>query len=1473
MLVKTCCSCIDSPDFIYLHLNRSIKTRTNRSLIIDEIKPKGSIFAVDLDSSDRCPVELHRPHKTFVDTVESVYDSITKERIVRPRKFYSDVFGSCNGLLAMYNANGISLWNQSTKKHQIIPKFWNHDEYDGCDKILVGFGHDSINNDYKSLIICDQRQFQAFEEFQSIVSPMKFDYDIFIEILCRLPIETLLRFRCLSKRCCSFIDSPDFINLHLNRSIKTSTNRSLIIDEIKPEGSIFAVDLDSSDRCPVELHRPHKPFAARTVYDYITVATAENVYYDIIAKERIFRPRKFSSDVFGSCNGLLAMYNGNGMSLWNPSTKKHQILPKFWSHDECNVCDRITVGFGYDSINNDYKVIMMFQHKGMSLHYIKNPKIRVMVYSLKEKRVDNVILAFDLGNEKFCELPKPHSNGYEVYCLRVAELRGSLAISCSCMGTAVEVWVMKEYGITESWTKLFRIYYEQLGISDLSTSYLKPLCYSKTGDEVLLDDQYGVYSVLYDLEQKSAKRVTIFRSPPEPESEIPVKISANICVRSLVPVNLILDCAAQDLTTEDISSRSNKDESPLRRNKDAVFLGLSKGVIRSEIRTLPSNSSKLSTTEIRHLQGVAKVIDYFVGGSMHLSEESLGLVIGLETVHTVWSALKDAYAQDSQEREFTLRQQLTYFRKDENRSITEHLRLFKELCDSLAAIGKKVPDEEKVFCLLTSLGPQYETFTTTMLKPPRPNFNELNSSSNSSNRRPRFNSQGRGFQAQQTQNPFPNKESYSSQRRPPPAGRRRMTPAERELYKNEVCQYCNRDGHIAKICWWIPQEKQSSPAQALSALTLDTDVVDTDWVADSGASNHMTGNKNLFHKLTDYYGPDSITIGDGTFLSIDGVGMTSIEQKQKLSLSNVFSVPALKKNLLSVGQLTDDYPVNCEFSNVSISVKDRQTGQLMDSWLPSAEITDFPLSSEESAGPDVLPVPIPATHDNRTIGDHETESDPTSESPLAAHHSHSDAVQDDGMHLEQAEQEQLSPPPLFLSNRVEDTVQNSLAAEDVVGKQVAAIESDSVFLSSPTNTHVPGTSMIDGTVISLPTVHTDQEELLPEVCSSSLAEISAEQVQDEALQPRHSMVTRSQSGIVKPNPNLADPSLFVMHTSTGVLVLLIYVDDMLLTGSSMALVQNFLQVLSKEFSMKDLGPLHHFLGIQIQSTDSGLQLNQTRYAYSILERAQMVDCQPMPTPLVQRHDAVTDPTPVADPTFFRGLVGSLQYLTLTRPDLSYSVNYISQFMHSPTLSHLKYVRRILRYLKGTIHFGLFFKKDTSLVLSAFSDADWAGCPTTRRSTTGYCTFLGCNIISWCAKKQHTVARSSTEAEYRSMAHTAAELTWLGYLLQDLQIYPKQPPILYGDNLSALHLTVNPVLHSRSKHVALDYHYVRERVAQGVLITRYIPSAYQIADIFTKSMTKARLAQFRRKLCLHPGHSLRGDINSRSNKDESASQEK
>ena len=220
----------------------------------------------------------------------------------------------------------------------------------------------------------------------------------------------------------------------------------------------------------------------------------------------------------------------------------------------------------------------------------------------------------------------------------------------------------------------------------------------------------------------------------------------------------------------------------------------------------------------------------------------------------------------------------------------------------------------------------------------------------------------------------------------------------------------------------------------------------------------------------------------------------------------------------------------------------------------------------------------------------------------------------------------------------------------------------------------------------------------------------------------------------------------------------------------------------------------------------------------------MVGCKPMSTPLethpkLPSHDLLLD-----DPSHYRGIVGALQYLTLTRPDLSYSVNYVSQFMHAPTLGHLKLVRRILRYVKGTIDIGLHLSSHTNLSLCAFSYADWAGCPTTRRSTTGYYTFLGTNLISWCAKKQHTISHSSTEAEYRAMANTTAEITWLTYILKDLRIPLSSPPTLYCDNLSALYMTINPVFHARSKHIELDYHFVRERVALGLLVTKHVSTA-------------------------------------------------
>ncbi|GKV29023.1 hypothetical protein SLEP1_g38002 [Rubroshorea leprosula] len=169
---------------------------------------------------------------------------------------------------------------------------------------------------------------------------------------------------------------------------------------------------------------------------------------------------------------------------------------------------------------------------------------------------------------------------------------------------------------------------------------------------------------------------------------------------------------------------------------------------------------------------------------------------------------------------------------------------------------------------------------------------------------------------------------------------------------------------------------------------------------------------------------------------------------------------------------------------------------------------------------------------------------------------------------------------------------------------------------------------------------------------------------------------------------------------------------------------------------------------------------------------------------------------------------------------------------------------------------------STFTLYAFSDADWAGCPITRRFTTGYCTLLGGNCISWCAKKQPTISLSSAEAEYKSMASTTAEITWLTYLLQDIGIYIPNPPILHCDNISALHMTVNHVFHGRTKHVEMDYHFVREKVAFGNLVTQYVSSSSQLADIFTKPLPRTSFNELRTKLGLSllPRPSLRGSVN-------------
>ncbi|KAL0703046.1 hypothetical protein Bca4012_069471 [Brassica carinata] len=227
-------------------------------------------------------------------------------------------------------------------------------------------------------------------------------------------------------------------------------------------------------------------------------------------------------------------------------------------------------------------------------------------------------------------------------------------------------------------------------------------------------------------------------------------------------------------------------------------------------------------------------------------------------------------------------------------------------------------------------------------------------------------------------------------------------------------------------------------------------------------------------------------------------------------------------------------------------------------------------------------------------------------------------------------------------------------------------------------------------------------------------------------------------------------------------------------------------------------------------------------------------------------------TLLSDPSKFRQLIGSLQYLQFTRLDIAYAVNKLSQFMHKPTEDHWQAAKRILRYLAGTPTHGLFFSATNKLVLHAYSDADWAGDSDDFVSTNSYIIYLGQHPISWASKKQNGVARSSTEAEYRAVANAAAEIAWICNLLTELGIPLLSPPTLRCDNVGATFLCANPVFHSRMKHIAIDYHFVRGQVQRGALKVPHVNTRDQLADALTKPLARARFLELRNKIGVTSG---------------------
>jgi hypothetical protein len=269
---------------------------------------------------------------------------------------------------------------------------------------------------------------------------------------------------------------------------------------------------------------------------------------------------------------------------------------------------------------------------------------------------------------------------------------------------------------------------------------------------------------------------------------------------------------------------------------------------------------------------------------------------------------------------------------------------------------------------------------------------------------------------------------------------------------------------------------------------------------------------------------------------------------------------------------------------------------------------------------------------------------------------------------------------------------------------------------------------------------------------------------------------------------------------------MVTIDDIIVTTA----INDLILSLHVELKLKDLGAFSYFLGVHVHHDHRHLHLSQSKYIADLLHRFNMVGVKPDLAPYTSgKRLTASNGDPLPDPSLYRHIIGAFQYCTFTRLDISFSINQLCQFLHYLTMAHLRAAKKVLHYLKGTPDFGLLFTKGP-MHLHAYCDFDWAGDSSDCQSTGGYGISLGSNLISWQVKKQLVVSCSSTKAEYRSPAITTTELYWLEMLFQELHVPFLVPPQVWHDNMGVIALASNPIYHARTKHVEVDYHFIREK---------------------------------------------------------------
>ncbi|CAM8965989.1 unnamed protein product [Rhodiola kirilowii] len=316
-----------------------------------------------------------------------------------------------------------------------------------------------------------------------------------------------------------------------------------------------------------------------------------------------------------------------------------------------------------------------------------------------------------------------------------------------------------------------------------------------------------------------------------------------------------------------------------------------------------------------------------------------------------------------------------------------------------------------------------------------------------------------------------------------------------------------------------------------------------------------------------------------------------------------------------------------------------------------------------------------------------------------------------------------------------------------------------------------------------------------------------------------------------------DHTLFIMKTDGKLLMVSLYVDDLLYTGSDELLCKEFKCSMNREFEMTDLGEMRYFLGVEVRQNSKGIHLCQSKYAKEVLERFNMWNCNAAKNPIVPgtKLSREGDDSKV-DSTIYKQLVGCLMYLTVTRPDIMFVVCLISRFMAHPMEEHLMIAKRVLRYLKGTLNYGLFYKRECGLGLKAYTDSDYASDINDRKSTSGYVFLLSGAAVCWSSRKQAIVTLSSTEAEYVAAVACACHCVWVRAVLIQLG-YSKGDCIeIMCDNTSSIKLSKNPVMHRRTKHIDVKFHYLRELTCQEIVKLVFCGTREQVADIMTKPLT-------------------------------------